>query len=338
MRQPRTVVAGLAALAVGAAAAGYFLVTPAYRSFQGERFVKVERGSSTRVIARQLAEAGVIQSEWAFLALRAVRPRAVLQAGEYQFIEPASAWHIFNRLVRGDIYYFEVTIPEGSNIWDIARLLESQRIMRETDFLAAAADPRLVRDLDPDATSLEGYLFPSTYRLSHSITAVELCRMMVEQFRKQWKNLAGENRPPNEVVTLASLVEKETGYPEERSLIAGVFAHRLRIGMALACDPTVIYAAELSGAWRGRIYQTDLERKHPYNTYQRAGLPPGPIASPGAAAIKAALNPANTDNLYFVAKPEGGGHVFSATNEAHAEAVRNYRNAIAAQALARKTQ
>jgi len=146
------------------------------------------------------------------------------------------------------------------------------------------------------------------------------------------------NLTSHQLVTLASLVEKETGYPEERSLIAGVFAHRLRIGMALACDPTVIYAAELSGAWRGRIYQTDLERKHPYNTYQRAGLPPGPIASPGAAAIKAALNPANTDNLYFVAKPEGGGHVFSATNEAHAEAVRNYRNAIAAQALARKTQ
>ena len=338
MRQPRKLVAGLAAVAVGAAAAGYLLVTPAYRSFQGEKFVKVERGSSTRVIARQLADAGVISSEWAFLALRAVRPKAVLQAGEYQFVEPASAWRIFNRLVSGDIYYFEITIPEGSNIWDIARLLESQSVMREADFLTAAANPALVEDLDPAATSLEGYLFPSTYRLSHAITARELCRMMVDQFRKQWKILAGENQAPNEVVTLASLVEKETGLAEERSMVAGVFAHRLRIGMSLACDPTVVYAALLSGAWRGKIYQSDLDRKHPYNTYLRLGLPPGPIANPGAAAIKAALHPAKTDNLYFVAKPEGGGHVFSATSAAHAEAVRNYRHATAAQAPARKAR
>jgi len=324
-------------IALVLAAGAYFLATSPYRGFTGEKFVKFERGTSTRAIAHQLAEMGVIRSEFLFLALRAVRPRATLLAGEYQFVEEASAWRVFNRLAIGDIYYFDLTIPEGSNIWDIARLLESQGIIAESDFLAAASDPMLIRDIAPDAASLEGFLFPSTYRLSHSTTAQELCKMMVDQFRKQWKNLAGAtDRSPNEVLTLASLVEKETGYPEERSLIAGVFAHRLRIGMALACDPTVIYAALLSGAYRGRIYVADLERQHPYNTYVRMGLPPGPIANPGIAAIKAALNPTKTDYLYFVAKAEGGGHTFSATNEAHAEAVRNYRNAIAAQALARK--
>lgn len=328
----------LATMAVILGIAGYFLAVRVHRGFEGEKFVKVELGSSTRTIARQLAEAGVIPSEWHFLALRAVRPRAVLQAGEYQFIEPASVWRVFDRLEAGDIYYFSFTVPEGSNIWDIARLLEAQEIMTEADFLAAASDPGLVRDLAPEAQSLEGFLFPSTYRLSHSTTARDLCRMMVEQFRKQWKNLAGENRPPIEVVTLASLVEKETGSAEERGLIAGVFAHRLRIGMNLACDPTVIYAALLSGAYRGRIYQSDLDRKHPYNTYQRIGLPPGPIANPGAAALRAALKPAKTDYLFFVAKPEGRGHTFSATGAAHAEAVRNYRNAIAAQALERKAR
>ena len=323
----------LALLVVALAVGGYFVMVREHRGFEGEKFVKFERGTSTRVMAHELAEAGVIESEWAFLALRAARPRTILQAGEYQFTEPATVWEVFDRLVAGDIYHFEVTIPEGSNIWDIARLLESQGIMKEADFLAAASDPTLVRDLAPEAESLEGFLFPSTYRLTHSTTAQELCRMMVEQFRKQWKSLGGENQSPNEVVTLASLVEKETGSPEERGVIAGVFANRLRIGMNLACDPTVIYAALKSGAYRGKIYQSDLDRRSPYNTYQRIGLPPGPIANPGAAALKAALHPMETNYLFFVAKPEGGGHVFSATGAAHSQAVRNYRNA---QSSARK--
>ncbi len=273
-----------------------------------------------------------------FLALRAIRPRAVLQAGEYQFIEAASPWRIFNRIVTGDIYYFDFTVPEGSNIWDIARLLETQGIMTEAEFLAAASDPALIRDLAPDAESLEGFLFPSTYRLSHATTAQELCQMMVEEFKKQWKKLAPEGRSAREVVTLASMVEEETGSPEERPLIAGVFTHRLRIGMALACDPTVVYAALLSGAYRGKLYSSDLKREHPYNTYLNPGLPPGPIANPGSAAIRAALYPAKTNYLFFVAKPEGGGHVFSATLAAHQQAVRNYRNALATQTLARKAR
>jgi len=167
-------------IAVVLAAVAYFLVTSPYRGFAGEKFVKFERGTSTRAIAHQLAEMGVIRSEWLFLALRAVRPRATLLAGEYQFVEEASAWRVFNRLAIGDIYYFDLTIPEGSNIWDIARLLESQDIISESDFLAAASDPTLIKDIAPEAASLEGFLFPSTYRLSHSTTAQELCKMMVD--------------------------------------------------------------------------------------------------------------------------------------------------------------
>lgn len=305
------------------------LLSKPYRGFEGEPFVEIERGSGTRQIAKQLAEAGVIEKEWYFVAARAMRPKTALQAGEYQFREPASVWQIYERLGRGDIYTFDFTIPEGSNIWDIARLLEMQGIMQEGDFLRAASDPALVRDIAPEAESLEGYLFPATYRLTHKTTARDLCRMMVEQFKKQWKSLGGEG-PPHAAVTLASLVEEETGVPAERALVAGVFTNRLQKGMNLACDPTVVYAALLLGKYRGTIYKSDLERKHPYNTYLYPGLPPGPIANPGAASIDAALHPATTDALYFVARADGPGHVFSSTAAAHLRAVQSYRAGIAA--------
>ncbi len=332
----RVLGAGLLLLLVAAAAAGaasYYLVRKPYKGFEGDLMLEVERGTSTRVLAHKLVEAGVLEREWTFLAMRALHPDATLQAGEYQFTEPASAAAVFRRLQRGDIYFFDFTIPEGSNIWDIARLLETQGILSEADFLAAAADPSLVRDLDPEADSLEGYLFPSTYRLSHSTTAKELVRMMVQEFRKQWDKLpksGARNRGMTlrDTVTLASLVEKETGVAEERPLVAGVFANRLRMGMRLACDPTVIFAALRAGKYRGKIYQSDLDRDDPYNTYLHEGLPPGPIASPGAASIEAALQPAETDYLYFVAKASGGGHVFSETGAAHQKAVRDYRNGV----------
>ena len=317
------------------AAAGYSLLRQPYRGFQGDLFVQVERGTPTRDLARQLTEAGVIERDWLFLAMRALRFNATLQAGEYRFTEPASVQEVFRRIERGDIYFFDITIPEGSNIWEIARILESEGLMSEADFLAAAADPSPIRDLDSAAESLEGYLFPSTYRLSHSTTPQELVEMMVKEFRKQWQSLPqkpdGEARSLRQTVTLASLVEKETGVADERGLVAGVFANRLEIGMRLACDPTVIYAALLAGKYRGAIHQSDLDRDHPYNTYRRDGLPPGPIANPGAASLAAAVQPAETEYLYFVAKPGGTGHVFSKTGAAHQKAVRDYRNGAAAQ-------
>jgi UPF0755 protein len=314
----------LGGLAVGAAL--YSLSTP-FRGFQDEVFLKFEHGSGTRSIAEQLADAGVIHYSWQLLLARAINPGAKLQAGEYRFAQAASVLDIFSRLHRGDIYYFDFTVPEGSNMFDIARLLEDGRIVSGEDFLRAASDPARIHDLAPSAKTLEGYLFPSTYRLSHSTTAADLCQMMTSEFRKEWKKLArGSAENVNQTVTLASLVEKETGVPEERALVAGVFTNRLRIGMRLGCDPTVIYAALIEKRYSGVIHRSDLDRQSPYNTYVNFGLPPGPIANPGAAALAAALAPAQTDFLYFVAKPGGGGHVFSSTLAAHEKAVQSYRH------------
>ncbi len=312
--------AGLAAVAL------YSLYSP-YRGFQGDRFIDFPKGSGTIAIGQKLEDEGVVRYAWQFWLARAVHPRTTLQAGEYRFDRAASVSEVLSRLTRGDVYYFSFTVPEGSNMFDIARLAETQGVMPARDFLRAAADPSPVRDLAPDAKTLEGFLFPSTYRLSHATTPAALIQMMVSQFRKEWKKLAAaKNADAEKTVTLASLVEKETGNPAERPLVAGVFENRLRLGMPLDCDPTVIYAALLENRYRGEIHRSDLDSKHPYNTYQHAGLPPGPIANPGESSLSAALDPARTDYLYFVARPGGGGHVFSTSLAAHGKAVKSYRN------------
>jgi UPF0755 protein len=266
----------------------------------------------------------VIRYPWQFWLARAMHPSVKLVAGEYRFSDAASVGEVFERIARGDIYFFEFNVPEGSNIFDIARLAEAAGVGTAQEFLDAAGNPAAIKDLDPAARTLEGYLFPATYRLSHATTAPELCQMMTAQFRRQWKKLA-RDADPHPAVTLASLVEKETGLAEERPLIAGVFANRLKLGMALDCDPTTIYAALLDKRYRGAIHKSDLNSRNPYNTYQNPGLPPGPIANPGAEAIAAALKPAETDYLYFVAKPGGGGHTFSSNLAAHEKAVSAYR-------------
>jgi UPF0755 protein len=314
-----------AVLVIAAAGVFAFSLMERYRGFQGETFVRFERGTGTLDMGRTLAQAGVIRYPWLFWIQRGVQPNAKLQAGEYRFHDPASVSDVFGRIARGDVYFFEFTVPEGSNMFDIARLLEAAGVMRGDEFLRVASDPSPVHDLAPSAKNLEGYLFPSTYRLSHSTTAVDLCRQMTEQFRKQWKRLAAGRINVQETVTLASLVEKETGVASERPLVAGVFTNRLTKGMRLECDPTTIYAALLENRYRNAIHKSDLASQNPYNTYQHAGLPPGPIANPGADAIQAALHPAETDYLYFVAKPGGGGHQFSASLAAHAKATQSYR-------------
>ncbi len=328
----------LVVVAGAAGATGYYMLSKPFRGFEGEKMLEIVHGSGSRDIAKQLTQAGVIESEWMFLAARAAEPKVILQAGEYQFQDAANVWQVIDRLRRGDVYTFEFTIPEGSNIWDIARLVETSGLMKEKDFLVAASDPSLVRDIDPAAESLEGYLFPATYRLSHKTTAQDLCRMMVEQFKRQWKQVGGE-MAPHAAVTLASLVEEETGVSAERELVAGVFSNRLKKGMQLACDPTIMYGSRLLGKrnWN-TIYKADLKRENPYNTYLNVGLPPGPISSPGAASIKAALHPADTDAIYFMARPDRSGHVFSATLAAHNRAVQNFRNAVAAAKAAEVTE
>jgi UPF0755 protein len=323
--------AAILATLIGIGLFAAWSLTSAYRGFEAETTVVIKHGTGTLALGRELAQAGVVRTAWQFWLAKAFQPGAKLQAGEYRFTAPASANEVFSRIVLGDIYYFELTVPEGSNMFDIAHLLETRGIMSAGAFLHAASDPSLIQvtiqDLSPDAKSLEGFLFPSTYRLSRSITPAQLCRLMTGEFRKEWTKLNSKHAKPNAIVTLASLVEKETGVAEERPLIASVFTNRLKQSMRLQCDPTTIYAALLEHRYRGKIYASDLANTNPYNTYQNDGLPPGPIANPGAESLAAALHPAAGNYLYFVAKPEGGSHNFSATLAQHGQAVAQYRNA-----------
>ncbi len=326
---------GIAAGALVAVAGflAWALLAP-YRGFGAETFVQIPRGAGSSAMGEALQRAGVIRYSWAFVVERAMRPGAKLQAGEYRFAKDASVGDVFGRIAHGDIYYFDFTAPEGSNIFDIARLLEEKGVMTSAEFLEAASDTAPIRDLAPQAQTLEGFLFPSTYRLTHSTTAPQLVRMMTDEFRKEWARLAkGPVADARRTVTLASLVEKETGVAEERPLVASVFTNRLAKGMRLECDPTTIYAALLDNRYRGKIHKSDLASANPYNTYQNAGLPPGPISNPGAASLQAALAPAETDFLYFVAKPAGGSHQFSATLAAHQKAVQAYRHGAQHKAL-----
>ena len=311
--KPRWAIALLCAAGL-AAGALYSLESP-YRGFEGDLFLQFPKGSGMRSIAGKLADAGVVRYAWQFWLARAIHPRTTLQAGEYRFDRPASVDDVFRRLGRGDVFYFSFTVPEGSNMFDIAQLLEAEGIMPGQDFLKAAQN-------------LEGFLFPSTYRVGHFTTPAALCQMMTAQFHKEWKKLMPDSGVDMvKTVTLASMIEKETGVPAERPVVASVFQNRLRIGMTLDCDPTVIYAALLDGRYRGAIHRSDLDNQHPYNTYRHAGLPPGPIANPGAGSLAAALHPAETGYLYFVAKPGGDGHVFTSNLTAHNKAVGSYRHA-----------
>ena len=320
--------AGVLLLVVALAAGfGYYRMARRYQGFTGTVYVDLPRGTSTNGIAVHLAKAGVIGSRWDLWLAHLVDGGRTLQAGEYAFSSPASAREVANRIARGDVFYIELVVPEGKNMFDIAAAVEQLGVFKADDFVKAAQDPALIRDLDPKAPTLEGYLFPSTYRLNHRTTPAMLCRMMTDRFRAAWRGL-NTDANVHDTVTLASLVEKEGKLEEERPLIAAVFANRLRIGMKLECDPTTIYAAQLLGVYRGTIYRSDLDRDHPYNTYSHTGLPPGPIANPGIPSHTAALRPAESMDLYFVRKPDdSGGHQFSSSLAAHSNAVEKYRHA-----------
>jgi len=324
----RLLLLAVLAIAGGAGYIFYSVGTP-YAAFDKETFVDIPSGTSTRGIARLLEESGVIRSQWVFLAARALQQGATLKAGEYRFSTPASPSEVLRRIARGDIFYYELAVPEGSNQFDIAASLEQLGVMKAGDFLKVAADPGLVRDLAPEAPSLEGFLFPATYKLTRHTSAQHMAREMTGRFRRAWKELNAPTAAVNRTVTLASLVEKETGVASDRATVASVFENRLTRNMTLDCDPTTIYAALLENRYRGTIYRSDLNSTNPYNTYKHAGLPPGPIANPGLAALKAAIAPAETDYLYFVAKPDGSGkHTFSSSLAQHNVAVAAYRNGL----------
>lgn len=318
-------------LIVGGLGVGGFWYLGPFRAPQEETFIQINRGTSSRAIAEKLAQEGLVRSSWAFLAARALHPRARLQAGEYRFGAEQTPFEIFDKIQRGQVFFDVVTIPEGSNMFDIAVIVEKSTNIKGADFLKAAADPSTIRDLDPIAPNLEGYLFPSSYEVTHSTTAVQLCRMMTAEFHKEWGKIESEAVSKGElhrVVTLASLVEKETGLGNERPIVASVFSNRLRLNMPLQCDPTTVYAAMLENHYNGVIHKSDLASTNPYNTYAHAGLPPGPIANPGAQSLKAALHPADDHYLYFVARADGsGGHHFTSTLAEHEKAVADFRRA-----------
>jgi len=311
---------------LGAGYVAYELTRP-YAAFGAETFIDLTKGTSTAGIANQLANSGVIPHAWAFLAARALHPRRVLMAGEYRFAEPASVLAIYDRIARGDIFYYALVVPEGENMFEIAAAAEKLKLFPAADFLRAARDPSSIRDLDPAAPTLEGYLFPSSYRLDRHATPMRLCQLMTARFREAWKRL-GAPANVHEAVTLASLIEREARLPAERPLISSVLHNRMQIGMKLDCDPTTIYGALLTGHYTGVIHQSDLASMSPYNTYRHVGLPPGPIGNPGKDSLAAALHPAETDYLYFVLRPNGSGaHNFSKSIAEHLAATAQYRRA-----------
>ena len=292
-------------------------------------FVLFRPGWSTRHIARDLQAQGVIHSSAAFLMLHYAMGMKALKAGEYKFEEPANALEVWRRLERGDVYARTVMVPEGYNLYDIAGAVEQAGLGPAADFVTAAKnDLFLVRDIDPNAKSLDGYLFPDTYQFTRIDTAHEIAAAMVHRFRQEAQRLGLLGRPDvHRVVTMASIVEKETADPRERPLVASVYYNRLKRNMALAADPSVIYAALLAGRYRGTIYESDLQFDSPYNTYKYAGLPPGPIANPGVASLEAAMHPAQSDYLYFVSD-NNGHHRFARDLQEHARNVAAYRRAV----------
>ena len=297
-------------------------------------FVDVPRGASGRAVARLLKRNGVIRSAKAFGIYARRHPTRRLQAGEYFFNHPVSGHDVFWQIADGHIYETPFTVREGETMFDIAHDLEAGNFMTAQQFLAAAENPELIRDIAPNAKTLEGFLYPATYNLTRHPVPIVLTAEMVQKFREEWTRItstltiAQGSGVAGSVVTLASLVERETPKPEERPLVAGVFENRLTKNMRLQCDPTVIYALQQAGQYKGTLTGEDLRFDSPYNTYEHGGLPPGPIGNPGETSLRAAMEPAKTPFLYFVANTEGG-HFFAATLEEHNRNVTKYRRLLA---------
>jgi UPF0755 protein len=314
-------------LLLAGGAAAWLLFTPF--GPQNETLVEIAPGSSTMRIGRELAQAGIIRSQIAFDLVRFWK-RGTLKAGTYRFDHPEPALEVYDRIRRGDVYTILVTIPEGATVFDIGdRLQQAGFGPRQTFVDVAAQESSLIADLDPVAKSLEGYLFPDTYRFAPKTALPEIAASMVKRFRIQ-AALLGLSVNVHRTVTLASLVEKETAIDGERPMVASVFENRLQKNMPLMTDPAVIYGLEVQNQWRGTLYASDLKRDTPYNTYLHAGLPPGPVANPGIKALKAAMAPAQSDFLYFVAagnNPQGKS-LFATTIEEHNRNVAGYRQSV----------
>jgi UPF0755 protein len=310
------------AVAGWTASAMYVPVTPPDR-----QFVLLRSGYSTHRIAVELKKAGVIRSVFAFRVWSQINHKHSLKAGEYLFEKPASAREVYDRIARGDIYFHEVTIPEGYTMFDIAKAMQEAGLGSAEQFLKIAQTRTdLITDLAPEAKSLEGYLFPNTYQFTRAQSREEMLGAMVHQFRQVAQQI-GLTSDVQRIVTMAAIVEKETASPDERPLVASVYYNRLAHRMALDADPSVIYALLLAGNYSGTLHHNDLAVDSPYNTYRFPGLPPGPIASPGQGALTAALHPAESQYFYFVADGTGH-HRFARDLEEHNRNVVAYRRAL----------
>jgi len=306
-------------LAAGAAAAWIYLgVDRQYRGFtQDEQFVEIPPGLSTRAIGERLVSAGVVRDSLTFrVALWKSGRDTRLKAGEYRFAEPITPMDVIDKLRRGDVFVIHITFPEGLNVFEMSKIFASKGFGSAESFVEAGR-------------KLEGFLFPETYAVSRQTDAARLVHQMNDAFEHALTpemRAAAEARglTVHQLVTLASIVEKETGNPAERPIVASVYENRLRIGMALQCDPTVIYALELAGRYDGNIHRDDLQFDSPYNTYRYPGLPPGPIASPGRASLDAVVHPMETEYLFFVSKNDGS-HVFAKTLAEHSRNVQKYQ-------------
>ena len=287
-------------------------------------------GAGVTSIAQRLVAAGVVPDPWTFrLAAKLDGVDRRLQAGEYRFAVAATPSDVADRIARGDVFKKPVTFPEGLTYREMGGIFERAELGAATDFDRAASDGTLVANFDPDAATLEGFLFPDTYAMPSHTDADTMVKAMVAEFGKQFDaplraDAAARHMTARDVVILASIVEKETASAEERPMISAVYQNRLRIGMPLQCDPTVIYALMLAGRWDGNIRKGDLQIDSPYNTYRYPGLPPGPIASPGRPSLDAAIHPADVPYLYFVSKGDGT-HVFASTLEEHNRNVAKYQ-------------
>ena len=302
-----------------------------YRAYAEEGlFVDIEPGDSSPVIAARLVAAGVVRDEWTFrLAVWRSGLARDLQAGEYRFTDPLSSMQVIEKIAAGQVYLRGITFPEGLTVAEMADVFNASEFGTRDAFVSQAQRVELIQDLDPEARMLEGYLFPETYLLPRDATAADLVEAMVVQFRRSLSDrvqaeAARQDRSVRDVVTLASLIQKETGSADEHQLVSAVYNNRLRIGMALQCDPTVIYALQLDGLYDGNLTRENLRHDSPYNTYRYPGLPPGPIAAPGLAALEAAVAPADVQYLYFVSRNDGS-HEFANTLREHNRNVQRYQ-------------
>ena len=292
--------------------------------------IEIPEGTGAARAVEILVEHGIVQrSPLALIYLRLTGRTRGVKAGEYYFTRPMTPGEVFDKIISGDVYYHRVTIPEGARSDEIFAEFIRAGFGSEAEYRDLFRDVSLIADLDPEATDLEGYLHPDTYTLQKGARPKAIVAMMVARFREVFEptwieRVKQRGLGVREAVTLASMIEWETAHPDENPLVASVFYNRLRLGMRLQCDPTVIYALAMRNAFDGNIRKDDLKIDSRYNTYMYSGLPPGPIGNPGAAALQAAVEPAETQYLYFVSM-NTGRHYFSTNLKDHNRAVFEYQ-------------